>query len=224
VTTPRSQSNALLARLRPGRLIPAIERRLRATVYRDGGPTDQWCRIVMNRRIREHLVALTPAQRDAVEVSGSSYHDLEWRSYRPTRHEDFDVCAPPVDLDQYDVVICEQVLEHVEDPWRAARTLHDLCRPGGAVIVSTPFLIRVHPTPYDFWRFTEDGLRRLLEGSGLEVDETASWGSKRAVRGNLRRFPPMQPWRSLRNEGDFPLVIWAFAHRPRAGNGSDARA
>jgi SAM-dependent methyltransferase len=200
--------------MRPRRIARAIERRARATVLRDGGPSDQWCRIVMNQHIREQLVALRPEDCSAVEVSGTSYQDLPWRTYRPTRFGDLDLCAPPPDLDPHDVVICEQVLEHVEDPWRAARTLHDLCRPGGSVVVSTPFLIRVHPTPFDFWRFTEDGLRRLLEGAGLVVDETAGWGSKRAVRGNLWRFPPMRPWRSLRNEADFPLVIWAFAHRP----------
>jgi hypothetical protein len=54
----------------------------------------------------------------------------------------------------------------------------------------------------------------MLEGSGLVVDETGAWGNKSAVRGNLARFTPMRPWRSLRNQPDFPLVIWAFAHRP----------
>jgi hypothetical protein len=37
------------------------------------------------------------------------------------------------------------------------------------------------------------------------------------VRGNLRRFPRIRPWRSLRNEADFPLVVWAFAHRADTG-------
>jgi SAM-dependent methyltransferase len=205
----------LSTRLRPRRVVLALERRIRATVYRDGGPTDQWIRIVMNRSIREHLNALKPEVCSAIEVSGTTHRDLPWQSYRPTRPKDLDVCAPPAELDEYDVVICEQVLEHVEDPLRAARTLHDLCRPGGAVIVSTPFLIRVHPTPFDLWRFTEDGLRRVLETAGLVVDETGGWGNRSAVRGNLRRFPPMAPWRSLRNQADFPLVVWAFAHRPQ---------
>src|SRR4051812_5026392 len=167
---------SLSTRLRPRRITRSIARRLRATVFRDGGPSDQWCRIVMNRDIRAHLVALHPEQSSAVEVSGSTYRDLPWQKYWPSTFNDLDVCAPPTDLDPYDVVICEQVLEHVEDPWRAVQTLRDLCRPGGAVVVSTPFLIRVHPTPYDFWRFTEDGLRRMLEGVGLVVDGTSSWG------------------------------------------------
>jgi SAM-dependent methyltransferase len=205
---------AQLSRAHPRRVARAIQRRARARLYHDGGPDDQWCRIVMNERIRDFIANLPPERSDAVEISGTSHRGYPWRSYTSSRYPDLDICDPPAELDAHDVVICEQVLEHVADPWRAVRTLHDLCRPGGHVVVSTPFLIRVHPTPFDFWRFTEDGLRRLLEGAGLVVDETASWGSKRAVRGNLRRFPPMRAWRSLRNEQDFPLVVWAFARRP----------
>jgi SAM-dependent methyltransferase len=202
------------ARLRPRRLVPAVERRVRRTWYRDGGPDDQWCRIVMNREIHAHLESLPPDRTSVLEVSGTSHREHAWLAYESSRYPDLDLCAPPAVVPHYDAVICEQVLEHVSDPWLAARTLHALCRPGGRLIVSTPFLIRVHPTPYDFWRFTEDGLRRLLEDAGFVVDATRSWGNKAAARGNLRRFPPMRPWRSLRNDAEFPLVVWAYAHRP----------
>lgn len=205
---------ALTQRLRVGRVARAAQRRFRARIYRDGGPTDQWCRIVMNGQITEHICALGPERTKVIEISGTSHRGHPWREFSSSAYPQLDLCEPPAELDVHDLVICEQVLEHVPDPWRAARTLHDLCRPGGRVIVSTPFLIKVHPTPYDFWRFTEDGMRRLLEGSGFVVDEIGSWGNKSAVRGNLRRFPPMRSWRSLRNQGEFPLVVWAFAHRP----------
>jgi SAM-dependent methyltransferase len=206
-------SESIARRLRPRRVARAAERRFRARLYPDGGPDDQWCRIVMNRRIADHIRDLDPARCSAVEISGTSHSGYAWRQYTSSQYPALDICAPPAELPQYDLVICEQVLEHVRDPWTATRTLHDLCRPGGRAIVSTPFLVKVHPTPDDYWRFTEDGLRRLLEGSGFVVDEVDSWGSKRAVRGNLRRFPPMRSWRSLRNQDEFPLVVWAFAHR-----------
>jgi hypothetical protein len=207
VTEPLTQ------RVRLGRIARSAKRRVEH-LYRDGGPTDQWCRIVMNERFADYIASLPPEASSAIEISGVSHQGYAWRDYTSSRYPELDLCAPPNELPAYDVVICEQVLEHVADPWRASRTLHALCRPGGRVLVSTPFLIRVHPTPFDFWRFTEDGLRRLLTDAGFVVDEVSSWGSKRAVRGNLRRFPPMRPWRSLRNEDEFPLVVWAFAHRP----------
>ena len=117
----------------------------------------------------------------------------------------------------YDVVICEQVLEHVIDPWAAARNLRGLCVPGGHVVVSTPFLIRVHELPAygmrDYWRFTPRGLRALLEGAGLVVDEVGSWGNRDCVAGNFDRWPAYRRWHSLRNEPDLPVQVWAFATR-----------
>ena len=61
-------------------------------------------------------------------------------------YPEFDLCAP-TPQDTYDVVICEQVLEHVIDPFDAARNLRALCKPGGHVVVTTPFLIKVHELP-----------------------------------------------------------------------------
>ncbi len=83
--------------------------------------------------------------------------------------------------------MCEQVIEHVVDPWAAAANLRGLCSPGGHVVVSTPFLIRVHELPewglHDYWRFTPRGLQTLLERAGLEVESVHSWGNRRCLVG-----------------------------------------
>jgi SAM-dependent methyltransferase len=188
-------------------------------------PAKHWVRIVMNREIRSYLDALPCAQLDAAEVSGGTHRGRSWRSYVSLRYPGFDLCDPgPIDR-TYDVVFCEQVLEHVPDPWRAVRTLRDLCAPGGRVVVSTPFLIKIHPSPDDFWRFTPHGLAVLLEGAGFEVPEVRSWGNRPAVVRNLRDWAPHRPWRTLREERDLPLVVWAFARAPAApaaGPGSGA--
>ncbi len=117
------------------------------------------------------------------------------------------------------MVICEQVLEHVTDPWVAAENLRGLCAPGGHVIVSTPFLVRVHELPAygmpDLWRFTPRGLRALLERAGLEVESVESWGNRDCVACNFDHWPAYRRWHSLRNEPDLPLQVWAFARNPR---------
>ena len=43
---------------------------------------------------------------------------------------EFDVCAPLTEERRFDLVICEQVLEHVPDPWTAVENLRELCVPG----------------------------------------------------------------------------------------------
>lgn len=168
----------------------------------------------MNRDIATFLEDLGPAGSECVEISGSVHEARGWKRYDRLEYPAFDLCDPPTLGRTWDVVLCEQVLEHVSDPCAAVRTLHDLARPGGWVVVSTPFLIRIHPSPTDYWRFTPAGLRVLLERAGLDVRSVERWGNRAAVRANLRRWVPYRRWRSLRSQELVPVVVWAYAQRP----------
>jgi len=151
-----------------------------------------------------------------VEVSGGTWPELPWRSYRQLGFPEFDLCAPPDPLPgTFDLVICEQVLEHVVDPLTAVTTLRRLCRPDGHVLVSTPFLVRLHDYPGDYWRFTPDGLRQLLVSRGLEPLWVRSWGNRDVIVASfdqwVRRWGS---WQSIRNESHLPVMVWALARRP----------
>lgn len=178
-----------------------------------------WVRVVLDREVEAHLARLGPAGLDAVEISGSGRAHLPWRSHRTVEYPDFDLLSPS-DIGQYDVVICEQVLEHVRDPWLAVSTLESLCRPGGHVVMSTPFMLRLHFAPSDYWRFAPDGLRELATAAGLEIAEQGAWGNSWCVRANRRRWIVFRPFHrvmsrwSLANEPLNPQVIWLFARRP----------
>ena len=155
-----------------------------------GSPLEQWQRIPLNGAVDAHLRLLDVAGLRAAEISGDTHSARGWKDFDALMYPEFDICAPVANPGRYDVVICEQVLEHVPDPFGAARNLRELCAPGGRVIVSTPFLIRVHELPMfdmrDYWRFTPRGLRELLERGGLEVDEVGSWGNRDVRGGQLR--------------------------------------
>src|SRR4051812_6985809 len=143
------------ARLIPQTIRPAIVSRVFDTT---GDP--QWLRAVLTPDSRREFEALDPSLADVVEVSGDVWGDLPWRSRRRLTFPEFDLCSPPDELPgPFDLVICEQVLEHVIDPPTAVRTLKRLCKPTGYVYVATPFLVRVHREPEDYWRFTPEGLR-----------------------------------------------------------------
>jgi SAM-dependent methyltransferase len=71
----------------------------------------------------------------------------------------------------YDVVLSTQVLEHVPDAPRYLAEAHRLLRPGGVLLVSTHGLIPEHGCPYDFQRWTSDGLARAVAEAGLVVEE-----------------------------------------------------
>jgi Methyltransferase domain len=188
-------------------------------------PGLHWQRIVMNEAVDAFIEALGPSRLEVAEISGWVRKGKPWASYASLQYPEFDLCAPlaPEHVGRYDVVICEQVLEHVLDPWGAARNLRLLSRPRGHVIVSTPFLVRIHEMPEiamrDYWRWTPRGLEAMLENVGLVVDEVGSWGNRACVVGNFDVWPGIRRWHSLRNEPDLPLQVWAFAHNP-GPNGS----
>jgi SAM-dependent methyltransferase len=79
--------------------------------------------------------------------------------------------AIPLADDSFDLVITQEVLEHVADPFKAIQEIHRVLRPGGRLYLQLPFIIGYHPGPTDFWRFTREGMTRMLEIAGLECRE-----------------------------------------------------
>ena len=76
--------------------------------------------------------------------------------------------ACPLDDGVFDLVLCTQVLEHADDPAAVVRELFRVTRPGGRVLASTHGVMVFHPNPYDHWRWTHTGLRKLFA-------ENAEW-------------------------------------------------
>ncbi|MFH0874143.1 MAG: class I SAM-dependent methyltransferase [Candidatus Komeilibacteria bacterium] len=83
-----------------------------------------------------------------------------------------DIHQLPLADNSVEAVICIAVLEHVEEPQKAAREIHRVLKPGGYAYIYLPFLYYYHPLPGyygDFYRYTIEGARYLLrEFSGFE--------------------------------------------------------
>lgn len=91
----------------------------------------------------------------------------------------YDIHALEFEDGTFDVVVCNAVLEHVEDPLRAISELRRVLRKGGRIWVEVPFNQPYHPSPNDYWRVTPDGMRLWMKdfteiSSGLfRIDKSA---------------------------------------------------
>ena len=68
-----------------------------------------------------------------------------------------------------DIILSSQVLEHVPSPDAYLAEAHRLLRPSGTLLLSTHGYWMYHPDPTDFWRWTRDGLVRVVESTGFRV-------------------------------------------------------
>jgi SAM-dependent methyltransferase len=84
-----------------------------------------------------------------------------------------DLAAIPVADARFDHVVCTQVLEHLPEPQRVIEELGRVLKPGGRLWLSAPLFYAEHERPYDFFRYTQFGLRQLLESARFEVLEIA---------------------------------------------------
>jgi hypothetical protein len=217
---PKSDKKRLrFARIRGGlswrmRLVQASIRRGFHKAF--GVRPAQWARVVMDQNTYDFASRLDTASMDALEISGAKWSMLPFRSFRSVQYPDFDICNGVLGHSCFDIVFAEQVLEHVRWPFRAVTNVYDMLRPNGWFVVTTPFLLRLHPMPNDCTRWSAEGLRYFLGEAGFNIDmiQTGSWGNRACVKGNFRKWVLWTPWlHSLRNEPDFPVVVWAFARK-----------
>ncbi|MGX9350640.1 dihydrolipoamide dehydrogenase [Shimia sp. W99] len=180
-------------------------------------------RIVMNRVSRGWLRALDLENMDIAEVSGKWGSELPNRSYRSYRYPKFDICAGPY-LDgrgrvrQFDLILANQVWEHLDRPFMGLVNVLEMLRPGGYFWLAVPFFVPFHAAPQDCSRWSARGLKNLLLEAGFAEEDIRAeqWGNRAAAARNLEQPwpPPYHPdTDDLTNDPDFPMVSWALARK-----------
>lgn len=103
---------------------------------------------------------------------------------QPGENVDF-VMRKPYEIqergEEYDLVLCGQVLEHVCKPWLLVPEIARMLKPGGVAILTAPWHWHVHRFPRDYWRILEDGMLVLLGIASLVrtkvwTIDTDTWG------------------------------------------------
>jgi SAM-dependent methyltransferase len=180
-----------------------------------GDPESMWLRQVMNRETEKLVAGLNPQSLKVCEISGTNWNKPGFfREHVAPSYPEFDICNGPYP-DRFDLVIAEQVFEHLLWPYRAGRNVYEMLNPGGHLLISTPFLLKIHNHPVDCSRWTELGMKHFLAECGFPLDkiQTSSWGNKSCVKANLgpRWVVYDKTWHSLENDPEYPIVVWALA-------------
>jgi SAM-dependent methyltransferase len=152
-------------------------------------------RILLNQILREHVGAL---QGTVLDIAGGSssyerYVDLRAAKLvttnidpvrRPMVVHDFNTPLP-FENESMDSVLTINSLYIVRDPAALAREVQRVLKPSGSWYVISPFVFGVTTEPEDYERFTDDGLRRIMNSASLEVVQLIPVGGRAVAALNL---------------------------------------
>ena len=77
----------------------------------------------------------------------------------------------------FDYVLFTEVIEHLFEPTHVLVELHRVLKPGGKLLLTTPFIWELHETPYDYARYTPFGLGHIAKQVGFKVHEENKHGT-----------------------------------------------
>jgi len=139
-------------------------------------------------------------------------------------YPEVNILSLPYADNTFDVVIADQVIEHIEgNPEQAMHEIHRVLKPEGTAIVTSVLLYPIHWGPKDLWRFTPDGLRHLCRMFS-DIRTADSWGTKWIVALALI-YPRIGDWRvtkkpwniashlANRNDKKYPWATWIIARK-----------
>ena len=76
-----------------------------------------------------------------------------------------------------DGIICNAVLEHVDNPFQAMDELYRILSYGGELAFYVPWIWQYHSVPCDYFRYTQDGIRSLTDRfSEVQIAPTDFYG------------------------------------------------
>lgn len=104
-----------------------------------------------------------------------------------------------------DVVLSSQVLEHIYDYNKYLKECNRVLKPNGYLILSTHGHWQFHPDPNDYWRWTSQGLKKVVLDNGFKVEKFE--GIMNMISVSIQYFQD-----HFRNKLKFKVLITAFTY------------
>lgn len=167
-----------------------------------------------------------PKDQKVLSISGSQFLakslGFEDQQILDVAYPEYNVLKLPFKDGEFDAVVSDQVLEHIEgDPQHAINEMMRVLKPNGISLQTTCFIYPVHAYPGDFWRFTPEALQYLVKNHG-EILEVKGWGNPFVwpfVALGLQyqpipnaRWHPAH-WLATKNTKSWPIVTWVLVKK-----------
>jgi len=78
---------------------------------------------------------------------------------------------------KYDLIIGTELLEHIPTPHLFFERVNSLLNENGRLLISFPFLFKVHADPDDYFRYTFQGIKSLSKDY-FEIEKSINHGNK----------------------------------------------
>jgi SAM-dependent methyltransferase len=137
-------------------------------------------------------------------------------------YPEFNILSLPFEDGEFDAVVSDQVLEHIEgNPQSAIDETFRVLKPNGISLHTTCFINPVHGAPNDYWRYTPDALKLLTKKHG-EVLDIGGWGNPyvwlfAAVGLRYEPIPDARwhpaHWIATKNSSKWPIITWVFCRK-----------
>lgn len=89
----------------------------------------------------------------------------------------FDIEKPfPISDQSYDHAVCLNVLEHVYEFENTFSEQVRCIKPGGMIVIATPFMHHIHASPDDYMRYTQSSFERMAKKYNCEIVQLTPLG------------------------------------------------
>jgi SAM-dependent methyltransferase len=178
-----------------------------------------WCILDFQDWLKKHNIGhfnkvLSTCNTDP-ELEYIKYNEIYYAEY----HQGFnDLHTLDLDIKDFDLIIFNQTLEHLYNPFLSVSNLYKHLKKDGYLFTSVPTINIPHMTPFHFNGLTPMGLCMLMKSAGFEIIEVGFWGNTDYIKyifetGNWPDYKQLIKDGIIKNEREKNAQCWILVKK-----------